>query len=170
MKDNRYLIRFGSRKIHPSRIRGRGFHGSHPRPSSSSSSSPLHGLMKRGMRAPGGERNCETGFEGTISEDCFAPFSASGNARIRLSSRGGGGGGGEADYFAGMLHRLLDWRNASLPVEQRFIRFEGEGRGGGGRRRVDVRAIRSLIRWLTNEWSGSKSLAWDKGLRISEMY
>lgn len=93
MKDNRYLIRFGSRKIHPSRIRGRGFHGSHPRPSSSSSSSPLHGLMKRGMRAPGGERNCETGFEGTISEDCFAPFSASGNARIRLSSRGGGGEG-----------------------------------------------------------------------------
>lgn len=134
MKDNRYLIRFGSRKIHPSRIRGRGFHGSHPRPSSSSSSSPLHGLMKRGMRAPGGERNCETGFEGTISEDCFAPFSASGNARIRLSSRGGGGGGEgriilPECFIVCWIDGMLLSRSSSVLVDSKG---KGEGEGVGG--------------------------------------
>lgn len=135
MKDNRYLIRFGSRKIHPSRIRGRGFHGSHPRPSSSSSSSPLHGLMKRGMRAPGGERNCETGFEGTISEDCFAPFSASGNARIRLSSRGGGGGGEERRiilpecFIVCWIDGMLLSRSSSVLLDSKG---KGEGEGVGG--------------------------------------
>lgn len=135
MKDNRYLIRFGSRKIHPSRIRGRGFHGSHPRPSSSSSSSPLHGLMKRGMRAPGGERNCETGFEGTISEDCFAPFSASGNARIRLSSRGGGGGGEGRRiilpecFIVCWIDGMLLSRSSSVLLDSKG---KGEGEGVGG--------------------------------------
>lgn len=133
MKDNRYLIRFGSRKIHPSRIRGRGFHGSHPRPSSSSSSSPLHGLMKRGMR--GGERNCETGFEGTISEDCFAPFSASGNARIRLSSRGGGGGGEGRRiilpecFIVCWIDGMLLSRSSSVLLDSKG---KGEGEGVGG--------------------------------------
>lgn len=131
MKDNRYLIRFGSRKIHPSRIRGRGFHGSHPRPSSSSSSSPLHGLMKRGMRAPGGERNCETGFEGTISEDCFAPFSASGNARIRLSSRGGEGRRIILPecFIVCWIDGMLLSRSSSVLLDSKG---KGEGEGVGG--------------------------------------
>lgn len=129
MKDNRYLIRFGSRKIHPSRIRGRGFHGSHPRPSSSSSSSsPLHGLMKRGMRAPGGERNCETGFEGTISEDCFAPFSASGNARIRLSSRGGGGGG-EGRRIILPECFIVCWIDGMLLSRSSSVLLDSKGKG-----------------------------------------
>lgn len=127
MKDNRYLIRFGSRKIHPSRIRGRGFHGSHPRPSSSSSSSPLHGLMKRGMRAPGGERNCETGFEGTISEDCFAPFSASGNARIRLSSRGGGGGGEGRIILPECF--IVCWIDGMLLSRSSSVLLDSKGKG-----------------------------------------
>lgn len=70
--------------------------------------------------------------------DCFAPFSASGNARIRLSSRRGGGG--REDYFAGNASSFCWIDGMLLPVEHRacFIRFErGRRVEGGGEGRVD---------------------------------
>lgn len=73
--------------------------------------------MKRGMRGQGGEprRGLRTGcfvkerFRRIVS---LSPppsppsFSASGNARVRLSVWKGVEGEGQ-DYFAGMLHRLF---------------------------------------------------------------
>lgn len=84
--------------------------------------------MKRGMRAPGGERNCETGFEGTISEDCFAPFSASGNARIRLSSRGGGGGG-EGRRIILPECFIVCWIDGMLLSRSSSVLLDSKGKG-----------------------------------------
>lgn len=114
MKDNRYSIRFGSRKIRPE------FGGA----DSTVPPPPLHGLMKRGMRAQGGESQeggianggaLKERFRRIVSRLLPPPlpllFPASGNARVRLSVWKGEGGGGERGgkiILPGMLHRLLD--------------------------------------------------------------
>lgn len=61
--------------------------------------------------------------------DCFAPFSASGNARIRLSSRRGGEG--REDYFAGNASSSVGLTECFSRSNIGRVLLDSKGEGGG---------------------------------------
>ena len=130
MKDNCYLIQSGSRKI---RRVAHGFRGDStlPRtPPPPLPAFPRHCFMEFPWRNETRNASGSSAFEGTISRIVSPPFSASGCSHSFI----------QPDYFVGMLHRLLHWRNAVWPEDQLcFIRFNTRRR---------ARSCWSTVRWL----------------------